>query len=97
MIYISMYYVYIIKSFKDGRLYKGFSDNVERRVKEHNSGKVSSTKAYRPWKLVYKLCFSDRQEALKVEKYLKSGSGRSSLKRLISHGEVPERLKGAVC
>ena len=48
-----MYFVYVLRSEKDGRLYKGFSSNLEKRIREHNSGKTKSTKGYLPWKLVY--------------------------------------------
>jgi len=47
------YYVYVLKSELDGRLYKGHTSRLAERITEHNSGKTSSTKGYRPWKLVY--------------------------------------------
>jgi len=43
-----MYYVYIIQSKKDGRLYKGFTSDLENRLKEHKEGKTKSTKSFRP-------------------------------------------------
>ena len=75
-----MFYVYVIKSEMDGRLYKGFTANLDQRIKEHNSGKTKSTKAYIPWKLVYFEEFLKREDAIKREKYFKSGSGREFLK-----------------
>ena len=48
-----MYYVYIIKSKFKERYYTGSSNNHLVRLKSHNSGKVKSTKAYRPWKIIY--------------------------------------------
>ena len=75
-----MFYVYVIKSLVDGRLYKGLSQNIDRRLKEHNSGKTKSTKPYRPWKLVYYEKFETRVEARNREKYFKSGIGRAFLK-----------------
>ena len=47
------YFIYVIKSEIDGRLYKGMSSDINSRVITHNAGKVRSTKGYRPWKLVY--------------------------------------------
>jgi putative endonuclease len=47
------YKVYVIKGMRDGRLYKGMTDNIERRLFEHNSGKQKSTKGYMPWNLVF--------------------------------------------
>ena len=48
-----MYYVYVLLSDKDNRFYTGFTDNLKRRVAEHNSGKVQSTALRRPLRLVY--------------------------------------------
>ncbi len=48
-----MFYVYALKSRKDNNLYIGFTDNLERRIKEHNNGSVASTKSRRPFELVY--------------------------------------------
>jgi putative endonuclease len=78
-----MYYVYAIKSEVDGRLYKGLTENLEIRVKQHNSGKTKSTKGFLPWILVYHEEFSTRIEARLREKYLKSGSGRDFLHRIL--------------
>lgn len=78
-----MYFVYVLRSEKDGRLYKGFSSNLEKRIREHNSGKTKSTKGYLPWKLVYSEKVESRIEARKREKYLKSGVGRDYLKEIL--------------
>lgn len=74
-----MFFVYVIKSKVDGRLYKGMTDNLERRVKEHNSGKMKSTKGYVPWYLVYSEVFDSREEARLREVFLKSRIGREFL------------------
>ena len=76
------WFVYVIKSEMDGRLYKGMSEDVSARLVIHNKGKVSSTKAYRPWKLVYSEPCKDSNEARVREKYLKSSKGRDFLKSL---------------
>lgn len=47
------YFVYILESETDGRLYKGQTSDIEKRIIEHNLGKTKSTKGYKPWKLVY--------------------------------------------
>jgi putative endonuclease len=57
------------------------TDNVERRLKEHNSGKTSSTKFYAPWALIFVEKFDTRLEARKREIYLKGGSGKEYIKR----------------
>ena len=79
-----MFTVYVLKSNVDGRLYVGFTDDLERRIKEHNSGKTKSTKGYKPWQIAYTETVSDRLEARKREKYLKSGIGKEFLKRKIN-------------
>ncbi len=47
-----MYFVYVLRSEVDDRLYKGLTKNIDKRLKEHNSGKMKSTKGYTPWDLV---------------------------------------------
>ena len=78
------YTVYVIQSRLDGRLYKGMTTDVSKRLKEHNSGRTFSTSPYCPWKLVYSKEFPNRSDARIWEKYLKSGSGRKFLKKIIS-------------
>ena len=79
-----MYYVYVIESKKDGRLYVGFTENLERRISEHNSGKTKSTKGYVPWVLVYKEICKTREDARKREKFLKSGIGKTIIKEYLN-------------
>ena len=66
-----MYYLYILKSLKYNRFYIGISKDLESRLKKHNSGSVRSTKAYKPWKLVYQEAYSDKTLARKREIELK--------------------------
>jgi putative endonuclease len=75
--------VYVLKSQVDGRLYVGFTNSIDRRIKEHNSGKTKSTKGYRPWILVYSEIASTREEARNREKYLKSGCGKEFIKFIL--------------
>ena len=74
------FWVYALSSEVDGRIYVGFSSNVEKRLKEHNAGKTKSTKGFRPWKVIYTESVTSRIEARKLEKYYKSGSGKEKLK-----------------
>ena len=75
-----MIYIYVLRSEKDGRFYVGMSENFERRLLEHNSGKTKSTKGFIPWKLFLFEEFPDRITARKREKYLKSGYGKHWIK-----------------
>ncbi len=74
------YFVYAIKSKKDGRIYIGMSKNPEKRLIEHNKGWTKSTKIFRLWKIIYKKRINSRAEAREEEKRLKSGFGREFLK-----------------
>jgi len=74
-------YLYIIRSTCNGDLYVGICKDVDRRIKEHNSGKNRCTKGLRPWALVFTETFPSWQAAREREKYYKSGSGKEELKR----------------
>lgn len=78
-----MYTVYAIISDTDGRISVGFTKSVLRRLEEHNSGQVFSTRPFRPWKLFYTEKVDTRQNARLREKYLKSGTGKEYLKAII--------------
>jgi len=77
------YIVYAIKSILHGFIYVGMTNNIERRIKEHNSGYSKYTKAYLPWELIYQETCVNRLEARKREKYWKSGIGKEKLKELL--------------
>lgn len=81
---VEQYFVYVIKSQKDGRLYKGMTSDLDRRIKEHNLGLNKSTKSYFPWVLVYFEQFETRKDARNREKYLKSGIGREYLNNILA-------------
>jgi putative endonuclease len=66
-----MFYVYILKSKKDSNLYIGSTNDLKRRFKEHNDGKVYSTKARRPFEIVYYEAYKIEADARKREANLK--------------------------
>ena len=72
--------VYILKSLKDNRTYVGSTNNFERRLAEHNTGRVTSTKHRIPFKILFTEEFETSREAKKKELYYKSGAGRRKLK-----------------
>ena len=79
-----MYYTYILKSSKSHTFYVGYTSDLQKRLKEHNSGMTQATKAYIPWKIAFYAAFETEKLAKDFELYLKSGSGRSfSYKRLV--------------
>ena len=75
-----MYYVYLIQSRKDKQFYTGFTGDLQNRLREHNAGKVPSTKERGPFELIYYEACLNEQDALAREKYLKSGMGKQYLK-----------------
>ena len=70
-----MYFAYVLKSLKDNSFYYGSTGNLEKRLHEHNSGKVRYTKGHRPWILHYSEKYDTRTEALKRELFFKSIEG----------------------
>jgi putative endonuclease len=78
-----MYYVYVLKSQVDGSLYKGYTKNLQNRIKEHNQGKSTYTASRKPWEIVYVEEYSTSTEAIKRERYLKSSAGRRFLKKIL--------------
>lgn len=76
------YFVYILRSEVNGKNYTGHTRNLSRRIKEHNSGKTKSIKPFIPYKLIYSETLNSRVEAVKREKYLKSGAGREFIEKL---------------
>jgi putative endonuclease len=75
------FYVYLIKSISHGHLYVGMTQDVEKRILEHNRGKSTYTKSFMPWELIYTEKLGTRVEARKREKYLKSTAGKNYLRK----------------
>ena len=75
-----MYTVYVLKSQKDNKLYIGQTSNLGKRLNEHNSGMCKSTKSRLPFELLYTENYKTRSEAMKREKYFKTGVGREFLR-----------------
>ncbi|MDP3763861.1 MAG: GIY-YIG nuclease family protein [bacterium] len=80
-----MYFVYVLKSRKDGRRYYGLTQDLVNRLSEHNSGLVPSTKSRLPFDLVYFEKVENISLARKREKYFKSGFGRKYILGKLKH------------
>jgi putative endonuclease len=78
-----MYYIYAIQSELRNYLYVGMTDNVERRVDQHNKGYEKTTRPYLPFRLIHTEKFATRSEARIREKYLKSGIGKEWLRSMM--------------
>jgi putative endonuclease len=86
-----MWYVYALKSLTSGKLYIGMTQNIERRLAEHNAGKSKFTSGHTPWILVYSENVNDTTAARTREKYLKSAAGKRFLKlHLKDAGSLPD-------
>jgi putative endonuclease len=83
-----MYYVYALTSNKPNWIYVGSTDNLKRRIAEHSRGKCQSTRPYLPVTLDAYIAVKDEMRARKLEKYLKTGSGKVILKKRILSDEV---------
>ena len=80
-----MFYTYVLRSRKDDKLYIGFTKDLKRRVEEHNQGLVSSTRNRRPLHLIYYEACLNETDAIKREKYFKSGFGRRFINNRIEN------------
>jgi len=77
-----MFTVYALKSQIKNYIYVGMTDNLPQRLHRHYSGWEKTTRAYRPFSLIYTKDFTTRKEARSHEKYMKSGCGKEQLKQL---------------
>lgn len=79
-----MFYVYIIKSEKLGVKYTGFTSNLKRRILEHKNHGDNFTSKADDWMLIYYQAFLNKSDALREEKFLKTGKGKERIKYLLS-------------
>jgi len=78
----SFFYVYILQSTNNpDKFYTGFTENLQKRLNDHNSGKNPHTAKYKPWRIKTAVAFIDRHRAVDFERYLKSASGRAFAKK----------------
>lgn len=78
-----MFFVYVLKSLRDNRYYIGSTDNINRRLEQHNRGANISTRNRRPFELIYTESYSSKEEAVAREYKLKSYKGGVAFKKLI--------------
>jgi len=77
-----MFYTYILESVSaPGELYRGHTEDLKRRVAEHNEGKCPHTSKFLPWKIRFYAAFETLALAQEFERYLKSGSGHALAKQ----------------
>ena len=77
-----MWYFYVLESQKNKQLYKGITNNLSTRLKNHNSGRGGKfTSKNRPYKLIFYEAYLEKADAQRAEKFFKSGYGREVLKK----------------
>ena len=84
-----MFFVYVLRSRMTGSLYTGATSNLEARLAQHNSDQSISTKHRGPWDLMDHEEFATVGEAMRRERYFKTGKGRDELKRILADGSRP--------
>jgi putative endonuclease len=78
-----MYYVYVLKSQVDGKMYIGYTKNLRNRLREHQDGEVMSTRPRRPLELIFYEGYKSMEDAKRREGYLKTSQGKSSLRLML--------------
>lgn len=79
------YYSYALRSLKNGIIYKGSTENIDKRLVTHNKGMVNFTSKHMPWELILFEEFETRSEAMKREKWYKTGVGREWIKEQLEN------------
>ena len=77
------WYVYILRSERDNKFYIGSTNNLKRRVSEHQQGKNISTAKRLPVELVYFEGHLSKKDALRREKYFKTAKGKTTLRQML--------------
>ena len=80
---IMFLYVYVLQSLKNDMLYIGYTNDLKRRLEEHNRKRNFSTKSYVPWQLIHFEAYRNEEDAKRREKYLKTSQGSRLLKRML--------------
>jgi putative endonuclease len=80
-----MYYVYVLKSHRDEKLYIGYTANLGTRFRDHQAGGVISTRHRRPLELIFYEAYKNMEDAKRREKYFKTSKGKSSLRMMLQN------------
>lgn len=80
---MKFFYVYILKSLSKNFIYVGFTSNLRKRFKEHNSGSEFSTKPYIPFELIHYEAYKSEEDAKRREMYFKTTKGKTTLKTML--------------
>jgi len=78
-----MFYVYILQSEVDSKLYIGMTEDLKRRLSEHNSGRSAYTKKYLPWNIIYYESHTNQKDVIRRERYLKTTQGHRAIRNML--------------
>jgi putative endonuclease len=78
-----MYYVYVLRSMADRKLYIGYTANLKNRFQQHQAGAVASTQSRRPFELIFYEGYKSMEDAKRRERYFKTSKGKSSLRLML--------------
>ena len=84
-----MFTTYVLRSRTTNRLYTGSTSDFDTRLRQHNQNASISTKFRGPWDLIYRENFVTLAEAVRRERYLKTGKGRDEIKALLGARSHP--------
>lgn len=80
-----MYYVYLLRSLRDGKIYTGYTTDLKRRIREHHDQIVHTTHRMGKLDLIYYEAFKNERDARERERYLKTTQGKRTLKLMLKH------------
>lgn len=83
MVKIKMFYVYVLKSVRNGKLYTGYSKDLKSRLRKHKTGGVHTTKRMGKVELIFYEAFKNKEDAKRRELYLKTTKGKRTMKLML--------------
>ena len=84
-----VFHVYVMRSEVTGRLYTGSTGDLDDRLRRHNTGECKATRHGVPWALVHAETLATRAQAVRRERYFKTGRGREELQTLLAANITP--------
>ena len=82
---MKFYYIYVLKSINNNFIYVGYTEDLRRRFKEHNSFKGPSTKKYAPFEIIHYEAYRNSKDAKRRENYLKTTKGKTTLRFMLQN------------
>lgn len=80
-----MYYLYILRSLKNKKLYIGSSPDVKKRLRSHNAGENKATKPNMPYELIFYSGFINKEDAISAEQYFKTSAGWKRIHKMLEN------------